>query len=346
MNSPITDLICYWMLFLSILLPYNTYASPTEQSIVMFRQLSTTEGLSNNSINSLCRDSRGFLWVGTTSGLNRYDSYTFQQYYQDTDNLPDNSITDIFEDWKGNIWVAATQGYAIYDYQTGKFNKNSEAILRQLNIACDTIPRVGTDRRKKYLWAYDKSKIYLHDHQQNITKIYPLADTYMTRLFVTDEHVYSIYNSGKLYVTDINSSLTQEISIPFQYKRYLEKHLPRVYIDNNGGIWVYTFQNSLLLYKKNMQTAWEEIKLPIHTEQFNRIRNIAEDSNGNIWLITSHLGGFIYQPQSGSLTNFSHEPLKSHTIASNNLSAIHIDQEGIIWIGNFKHGISYYAPQS
>lgn len=346
MNSPITDLICYWMLFLSILLPYDTYACPTEQSIVMFRQLSTTEGLSNNSINSLCRDSRGFLWVGTTSGLNRYDSYTFQQYYQDTDNLPDNSITDIFEDWKGNIWVATTQGYAIYDYQTGKFNKNSEAILRQLNIACDTVLQVGTDRRKKYLWAYDKSKIYLHDHQQNITKIYPLADTYMTRLFVTDEHVYSIYNSGKLYVTDINSSLTQEISIPFQYKRYLEKHRPRVYIDNNGGIWGYTFQNSLLLYKKNMQTAWEEIKLPIHTEQFNRIRNIAEDSNGNIWLITSHLGGFIYQPHSGSLTNFSHEPLKSHTIASNNLSAIHIDQEGIIWIGNFKHGISYYAPQS
>lgn len=99
MNSPITDLICYWTLFLSILLPYDTYAGPTEQSIVMFRQLSTTEGLSNNSINSLCRDSRGFLWVGTTSGLNRYDSYTFQQYYQDTDNLPDNSITDIFEDW-------------------------------------------------------------------------------------------------------------------------------------------------------------------------------------------------------------------------------------------------------
>lgn len=100
MNSPITDLICYWTLFLSILLPYDTYAGPTEQSIVMFRQLSTTEGLSNNSINSLCRDSRGFLWVGTTSGLNRHDSYTFQQYYQDTDNLPDNSITDILKTGK------------------------------------------------------------------------------------------------------------------------------------------------------------------------------------------------------------------------------------------------------
>lgn len=346
MNSPAISLLCYWILFISVLLPRDTHASITEQNIVMFRQLSTTGGLSNNSINSLCRDSRGFLWVGTTSGLNRYDSYTFQQYYQDTDNLPDNSITDIFEDWKGNIWGATAQGYAIYDYQTGKFNQNSEEVLRQFNIVCDTIPQAGTDRKKKYLWVYDRSKIYVYAHQQNVTKIYPLADSYVTKLFVTDEYIYSIYNSGKLYVTDINSSLTQEIPIPSQYNRYLEKHFPRVYIDSNGGIWIYTFQNSLLLYKKNMQTEWEEIKLPIHTEQFNRIRDISEDGNGNIWLITSHLGGFIYQPQSGRLTNFSHDPLKSHTIASNNLSAIHIDQEGIVWIGNFKHGISYYVPQS
>ncbi|MCD8182217.1 MAG: response regulator [Bacteroides sp.] len=334
------------VLLLSTLFSYNARANSTEQSTIMFRQLSTTDGLSNNSINCLCRDSRGFLWVGTASGLNRYDSYTFQQYYQDTDNLPDNGITDIFEDWQGNIWVSSNQGYAIYDYQTGKFSQNSKAALQQFNIACDTIIKIGTDNKKKYLWTYDKSKIHLYDHQQNITKIYPLAEPSITKLFVTDTYIFSIYNSGKLYFTDINSSQTQEIPIPSQYKRFLEKHIPSVYIDHNDDIWIYTFQNSLLLYKKNMQTAWEEIKLPIHTEQFNRIRHIAEDTKGNIWLITSHLGGFIYQPQSGTLTNLSHDPMRSHTIASNNLNAIHIDREGIVWIGNFKQGISYYVPQS
>ena len=40
---------------------------------VMFKQLSTTEGLSNNSVRSIYRDNRGFLWVGTESGLNKYD---------------------------------------------------------------------------------------------------------------------------------------------------------------------------------------------------------------------------------------------------------------------------------
>lgn len=346
MNSSTTSFLYRLVVLLSMLFPYFAQANPTEQSIIMFRQLSTTEGLSNNSIFALYRDSRGFLWVGTASGLNRYDSYTFQQYYQGIDNLPDNNITDIFEDWEGNIWVSTNEGIAIYDYQTGKFNQNSDEVLQQRNIACDTIPKAGMDRKKKYFWAYDNSKIYLYDHQQKMTKIYPLIETSITKLFVTDEYIYSIYDSGKLYYTNINSSLTQEIPIPAQYKKYLEKHLPRIYIDNNGGLWIYTFQNSLLLYKKNRQADWEEIKLPTHTEQFNRIRTIEEDKSGNIWLITSHLGGFIYQPQSRTLINFSHDPLKSHTIASNNLNAIHIDQEGIVWIGNFKQGISYYVPQS
>lgn len=346
MKASATNLICRIVLLISAVFPYAAYAGLAEQSIIMFRQLSTSEGLSNNSINCLCRDSRGFLWVGTASGLNRYDSYTFQQYYQGIDNLPDNGISDIFEDWQGNVWVSTDQGYAIYDYQTGKFNQNSKETLQQFNITCDTVRRIGTDRKKKYLWAYDDTKVHIYDHEQNLTKIYPLTERAITRLFVTDEHIYSIYNSGKLYYTDINSSLTQEIPIPSQYKRLLERHIPSVYIDRNGGIWVYTFQNSLFLYKKNMQTEWEEIKLPIHTEQFNRIRHIAEDTKGNIWLITSHLGAFIYQPQSGNLTNLSHDALKPHTIASNNLNAIHIDQEGIVWIGNFKQGISYYVPQS
>lgn len=344
MNTDRHLFIGTFILYLLLSCTFCVYA--TEQNIVMFRQLSTTKGLSNNSITSLCRDSRGFLWIGTASGLNRYDSYTFQQYYRDTDKLPDNGISNIFEDREGNIWIYTSQGYAIYDYQTGKFSQNSKAIFEKYNISCDTILQAGTDRNKTYLWGYDNTKLYLYDYKQKTTRICPLAETAITRLFVTDKYIYSIFNSGKLYFTDINSSLTQEIAIPLQYKRYLEKHLPRVFIDNNGGIWVYTFQNSLLLYKKNVQVEWEEIKLPVHTEQFNRIRDVAEDAHGNIWLITSHLGGFIYQPQSGTLTHLSHDPFKSHTIASNNLSAIHIDREGIVWIGNFKHGISYYVPQS
>lgn len=345
MNKSTPFSICILVLCINtIFISTRLQANVIEQ--VMFRQITTSEGLSNNNINCLYRDSRGFLWIGTNSGLNRYDSYNFQQYYQDTDNLPDNRINNIFEDWDGNIWIGTEQGYAIYDYPTGKFDPNCKDRIHNINIFCDTISMAGMDREMKYLWVHDDHKIYLYYPRQKMTKIYPLMDTSISDLFVTGKYIYSIYNDGKLYLTDINSSLNQEIHIPYEYGDLLRKHYPKIYVDRNDGIWVHTFQNSLLLYKKNLQTEWQEIKLPTHNEQFNRIRTIAEDSNGNMWLITSHLGAFIYQLQSGDLTQFTHNSLKSHTLASNNLSAIHIDREGIVWIGNFRHGVSYYVPQS
>jgi signal transduction histidine kinase/ligand-binding sensor domain-containing protein/DNA-binding response OmpR family regulator len=333
------------LLLACIALPLVATTRVSAQNTLMFRQLSTVNGMSNNSITALCRDTRGFLWIGTASGLNRYDSYSFQQYYQDTDNLPDNGITDIFEDHTGNLWVGTSHGHAVYDYQTGKFTRDVRTRAARLNIICDTIMGAGTDLNKNYFWVYDHSKIYLHDYRTSVTKIYPLVDTDLTRLSITDQYIYTIYNSGRLYSTNISSSLTQEIDFPTQYDRFLEKHFPRVYTDNEGGLWVYTYQNSLLLYRRNAATPWHEVKLPVHTEQFNRIRDLAEDAHGNIWLITSHLGAFIYQPASATLTHLTHDPLRGHSLAGDNLSAIHIDHEGIVWIGNFKHGISYYVPR-
>lgn len=103
MNKSTPFSICILVLCINtIFISTRLQANVIEQ--VMFRQITTSEGLSNNNINCLYRDSRGFLWIGTNSGLNRYDSYNFQQYYQDTDNLPDNRINNIFEDWDGNIW--------------------------------------------------------------------------------------------------------------------------------------------------------------------------------------------------------------------------------------------------
>lgn len=77
---------------------------------VMFKQLSTTEGLSNNSVRSIYRDNRGFLWVGTESGLNKYDGYSFQQYYQNNSDLPDDAISEIFEGPDDNVWIRTSSG--------------------------------------------------------------------------------------------------------------------------------------------------------------------------------------------------------------------------------------------
>lgn len=87
-------------------------------------------------------------------------------------------------------------------------------------------------------------------------------DTSISDLFVTGKYIYSIYNDGKLYLTDINSSLNQEIHIPYEYGDLLRKHYPKIYVDRNDGIWVHTFQNSLLLYKKISRRNGKRLNCP------------------------------------------------------------------------------------
>ena len=73
-----------------------------------FKRLDTREGLSNSTVNSIIRDSRGYVWLGTGYGLNRYDGYrmrTFFSYSNDTTTLRNNRIDEIQEGHGGRLWL-------------------------------------------------------------------------------------------------------------------------------------------------------------------------------------------------------------------------------------------------
>ncbi|HQJ46663.1 MAG TPA: two-component regulator propeller domain-containing protein, partial [Ignavibacteriaceae bacterium] len=79
----------------------------------LFKSLTVQEGLSDEDINCIIQDKKGFLWIGTESGLNRYDGYEFKifKYNQnDKNSLPNNSIWSLYEDKKGNIWIGTKSG--------------------------------------------------------------------------------------------------------------------------------------------------------------------------------------------------------------------------------------------
>lgn len=66
---------------------------------------SVEHGLSHRQVSAIFQDSRGFVWIGTPNGLNRFDGYTFRQYTKEKDGLPFNFIEDIAEDAAGWLWL-------------------------------------------------------------------------------------------------------------------------------------------------------------------------------------------------------------------------------------------------
>ncbi|MCB1009654.1 MAG: hypothetical protein KDB94_12285 [Acidobacteria bacterium] len=94
-----------------LLVAFGAAAPPLASERLAIHRLGQTEGLASDRVNCLLEDSRGLLWVGTTSGLSRFDGERFVSYGT-ADGLPNPSIQSVLEDASGRLWVATAAGLA------------------------------------------------------------------------------------------------------------------------------------------------------------------------------------------------------------------------------------------
>src|SRR5215213_6134363 len=99
------------------------------------KSYTTFDGLANDSVNKIVRDSRGFLWFCTGEGLSRFDGFEFKNYTQDQ-GLPHRNINDFLETKDGDLLLATTGGLAV-------FNPNGTAY--HWNIVTSTLEQNSTE---------------------------------------------------------------------------------------------------------------------------------------------------------------------------------------------------------
>jgi len=91
---------------------------------LQFRALTPDDGLSSSRVAAIHEDSRGFMWFGTTKGLNRYDGYGFAIYRHrdgDSTSLAASNALTIYEDAQKTLWVGTPAGLSRYDRERDAF---------------------------------------------------------------------------------------------------------------------------------------------------------------------------------------------------------------------------------
>lgn len=121
-------------IILLILIPFASAALPLD---LRFRNINAGDGLSNNEINAIFKDSEGYIWIGSASGLNRYDGNdirVFRHNPGDTTSIFNNYVEEVFEDSDRRLWIRTAGIYSCFDPRKESFSKLSTKTLSDWNI--------------------------------------------------------------------------------------------------------------------------------------------------------------------------------------------------------------------
>ncbi len=343
------QLFVYFILFSN---PQFTYAQDRR---ILFDHISIEDGLSQSSVFALCQDYKGFLWIGTHDGLNRFDGYSFvvfKNHKNDSTSISGNIIRTIYECRDKSLWIG-TFGYGL-----NLFDRNTETFTRFVNVEGDdeslsfnTIYSIFEDKRG-FLWIatyggglnrFDrktrKFKRYLHDENNpnsiSHNNVVSVAEDKMGMIWIATEKGLDCLNPTNDDMIHFNSTPQSPIPLISSVltSLYIDKK-NRIWIGTNSGLHVYDPQNiGFKTYKKDFPKK--------NGLSHSTILKILEDSRGYFWIGTSE-GLNIYDPHTDKFSSYKHNPENSKSISNNNIASICEDNAGIIWIGTWERGLNRF----
>jgi ligand-binding sensor domain-containing protein/two-component sensor histidine kinase len=351
MNAGMKKIILVGIFFLSLL------DARAQQPVLYFKRLNQANGLSNNKVNCILQDKRGFTWIGTDDGLNRYDGNNFIVFKNipgQSSSVSGNTISDMYEDKEGMLWIAtADGGITRYDYRLSpeqQFRQYKHQPGDSTSIPVNIVNALQEDDNGN-LWLATSGAAVLRFEKQK-------------ERFSQPDHigVWTIYDmcfdkKGMIWAGREGGSILKVDPKTMQWQtdpRYsnLYVDLPHVVVttlfkDNKQNIWLGSWDKAV--YRQDAITGAEESFTHHDNNPFSfgvdEPISFNEDKQGRIWIGGKYFGLYVYDPVTGRFYNYRHDSAKEGTLSHNTVNCIFIDRAGIVWLGT-NNGISiYHAAQ-
>jgi len=279
-----------------------------------FDHLSVASGLSQSTVLSIFKDSRGYMWFGTRDRLNRYDARQIRIYnyhYNDTTSIScSDYIFSVFGDKDKNLWIGTVKGLNRYIPEQDAFERIMSDPLKKGSLSDNNIYCTYQDRQGN-LWFGSLNGLNMLSSSKSRN---------FARYFKTRQ------NHPGLAGNQVNT----------------------IYQDRNQNIWVGTSEG---LTKMNPEQGGYSFKSFISSKSDpngldgNFVKTITEDKQGNLWIGTETGGLNLYDAKTATFTHFKHDPYNSNTLSNNDVRKIMPDKNGKLWIGTM-NGLNVFDPQT
>jgi signal transduction histidine kinase/ligand-binding sensor domain-containing protein/DNA-binding response OmpR family regulator len=321
-----------------------------------FEHIGTREGLSQIDVSSIIQDSRGFMWIGTGNGLNRYDGYKFIVYRFDTDNrnsLSNNVINDLAEDRFGNIWIATKEGLNKFDRASGRFTRYLHNDHDKASLANNVINRISFDKAGNLWVATQGGGLDCLDVKRNRFKHHIHSDA--DRYSLSNDNVHTVFtdSAGRIWVGTAAGGLNlyQPASNTFSKFIYINPatkaisgdNIICIYEDKTRNLYLGTQSEGVYVFnttKRSFKHLKNEDRSG-NSSSVNTINSLNQDDKGNLWIGAEH-GGLSILDKGSHFYNYQHDDIDNNSIRGTTINAIYKDRRGNIWLGAFGGGINLY----
>jgi ligand-binding sensor domain-containing protein/two-component sensor histidine kinase len=113
------------------LICYLPYSSRSQE--YSYTHYDISDGLAGSTVYCITQDKDGFIWVGTETGVSRFDGTHFRNFTT-KDGLPDVEILEMFSDSRGRVWMAPFRKSVCYYYQGKIHNQENDSLLRLMHF--------------------------------------------------------------------------------------------------------------------------------------------------------------------------------------------------------------------
>ena len=294
--------------------------------------------LSNKHVTTMVEDSRGYIWIGTFRGLNRYDGHEYHQYFctDDSTGLQDNQIKSLFVDSKDRLWVGTINGPCLYmsndQFQRVPIPKGSKNCLKFL------------EDRKGRIFIYNNNELLMYDETDKLFKIVisnlDKRNQFTGNIFV--DEMGDIWSVGANYICRYSgNNFKQNKMVPLD-GYYFFSHL------NNDGTIILSGYGQLVAYNTHnhqMAAINESLKQGI-TANGGIISAVTTMENGEQLIATDRNGAFLFRPSDNSVLRQTDGQFPFE-MPSGSVSDLLYDSHKNLWMGTSDKGIEaeYYYEE-
>ncbi len=295
---------------------------------IIFRSLSTQDGLLHTYVNDLYQDENGMIWIGTYKGLNRYDGSNILnfKYFEDTFNRKYPSyVLSVCGNRDGKVFVAYNHILIQYDIRRDRF----DVLLESANIT--------TLFYKHKLYIGKENKIFTYDDTRetfDLAYVFPDPSLKIMKIYVD--------GAGRVW-TGTNKGLYRQDNGDGAPKPVIDSGIiSYIYEASDGYFWIGSWEEGLYRLDGEIRRFTHDPN-DAGSISSNFVRCICESGTGDL-LVGTIRGLNSLDMATGRFTKYT-EGAAAGQMTSSSVWSLLKDHQGTIWAGTYFGGLNYFNPR-